>query len=132
MASADYAVLNGARAAKLDREWAFERAALLDRLGERSADLLGARQPRPPAFKCLLAGVMASLLYVWPLESLAYIFAGGYPQVIFAGLLGSGIVVGTIAIWVLSAREMRFWDENWDTASDWVTPGPWDVKKDRR
>lgn len=129
MASADYAILNGARAAKLDREWAFERAALVDRLGERREDLLGARRLRPPAFKCLLVGVMVTLLYIWPLESLAYIFSGGYPQAIFVGLFAGSIVVATVVTWILTAREMRRWGDDWEdqwhTLGDFSSPAPW-------
>src|SRR5438105_1652258 len=39
------------------------------------------------ALKSVLAGVMATLLYVWPVEMLVYIFNGGFRQVVFVGVL---------------------------------------------
>ena len=114
-----------------DREQRFGRPARYLEHGVRVKDLVD-RRPRPPAFKCLLVGVMVTLLYVWPLEFLAYLFADGFSQAIFRGVLGGSVVVLTVATWLYSSREMRYWDENWDTVSDYVTPGPWNVKKDRR
>jgi hypothetical protein len=96
--------------------------------GVRSKDLVD-RRPRPPAFKCLLVGVMVTLLYVWPLEFLAYLFADGFSQAIFRAVLGGSVVVVTVATWILTAREMRrwgeHWEQNWHKLSDFATPAPW-------
>jgi hypothetical protein len=123
MATADYALLNGAQAAKLDRELAFDRAGLMDRLGARKA-VSGARLSRPPTFKCLLFGAMITLLYVWPADFMAYVLAEGFSRVLFNGVLVVGFVLAASAAWIVTARELRYWDENWHTVDDFSAPPP--------
>jgi hypothetical protein len=111
---------------RLDRERRFGPLRTI-----RTSELLE-RRPRPPALKCLLVGVIVTLLYVWPLEFLANIFSGGFPRGVFYAVCAGSVVVVTAAAWILTAREMTYWEENWDTVSDFVTPAPWNPRKDRR
>ena len=84
------------------------------------------------AVKSVLAGVMAALLYVWPAEMLVYIFHGGFRQVVFVGVLAGSWALFAVAFWIAARWEARHWKENWHTVSDFVTPAPWDWKRDRR
>jgi hypothetical protein len=124
----DWALPARGHLVRLDRERRFGRPAhpcVLENV-RKLADLVD-RRPRPPLLKCLAVGVIVALLYVWPVEFLVSIFTGGYSRALFNGLLGAGVVVGASAAWILTAREMRHWeDEDYlDRLPPYATPAPW-------
>ncbi len=75
--------------------------------------------------KCLLAGVMAALLYIWPALMATYILSGGFPSVVFWSILAGGVVAFSVAFWAINRLEDRYWAHNWHTVSDWVDEQPW-------
>lgn len=113
--------MSGQRAARLDRERLFNRSALLDRLGSGT---LEAHPERPPALKCLLVGVMVTLLYVWPLEFIANVLVDGFSRVLFNAVLGTSVVLAASVTWIVTKRELRHWEENWDAVTDFSPPPP--------
>src|SRR6266487_5827001 len=77
------------------------------------------------AVKSVLAGVMATLLYVWPAEMLVYIFYSGFRQVVFVGVLVGAWALFTIACWIVARWEARHWADNWHTLPEHADPPPW-------
>jgi hypothetical protein len=77
------------------------------------------------AVKSVLAGVMATLLYVWPVEMAVYIFNDGFRQVVFVGVLVSAWAVFTVACWVATRLEARHWEDNLHTLPEHADPPPW-------
>jgi uncharacterized membrane protein YciS (DUF1049 family) len=125
MATADAALFNGAKATRLDLDRAYERSALLDRLGGRSGEAVAERPARPPAFKCMLVGVTVAIVYVWPAQFLIYTYVGGYSSVLFNTLLALGFVVGTAAAWIITAFETRYWERNRHKLPEHADPPYW-------
>ena len=80
---------------------------------------------RPPLLKCLLVGVIVTLVYVWPVEFMVYLLTGGFSRLVFNLVLASGFVVGTSAAWIIAAFETRYWERNLHTLPDFATPPPW-------
>jgi hypothetical protein len=113
---------------RLDRERRFGRPAHPSVLQSirKLADLVE-RRPRPPVLKCLAVGVIVALLYVWPVEFMVYLFTGGYSRAAFNALLAGGVVVGASAAWIITARELRHWEDedSLDTLPDYGAPAPW-------
>jgi hypothetical protein len=79
---------------------------------------------RLPAL-CLLTGLMAALLYGWPLLMLLELMDRGPRPSIFWAILGGGALILAVVAFVITTREQRYWAENWMNVSDWVTPPPW-------
>ena len=77
------------------------------------------------AGKCLLAGVMAALLYIWPVLMVTYFLSGGFRGLLFWSILSGGAVALGIAFWVISRLENRYWADNWHTVGDFADPPTW-------
>jgi hypothetical protein len=77
------------------------------------------------AGKCFLAGVMAALLYIWPVLMVTYFLSGGFRGVVFWSILAGAAVAFSIAFWVISRLESRYWASNWHTLSEFADPPTW-------
>ena len=82
------------------------------------------RDLRLPAM-CLLAGVMAALLYVWPVLIMTQILAGGMRSAIFWPALAGGAALASLAAWAITTYENGYWARNWHKVGDWADPPTW-------
>lgn len=75
--------------------------------------------------KCVLAGVMAALVYVWPVLLVVDIMAGGFRPALFGLILAGSAVLASLAFWTVTAFERRYWARNLRTLSEFADPPPW-------
>src|SRR3954452_15145726 len=73
---------------------------------------------------CLLAGLMAAVVYVWPALLLAH-FVFDLTAVVFWSILGGAVVFGAVAAFAVTAWERDYWDRNRHGVSAWADPEPW-------
>ena len=73
---------------------------------------------------CLLAGLMAALVYGWPVLLLAHILFD-LTAVVFWSILVGIAIVGAIATFAITLYERGYWAENWHKVSGWADPAPW-------
>jgi len=73
---------------------------------------------------CLLVGLMATLLYVWPVLLVTTIVAG-MSATSFWAILGCGAAAAAVAVWAITRREERHWGEHWQELGDWADSPPW-------
>jgi hypothetical protein len=93
-------------------------SALAD-LGSRGA---GAELGLP--LKCVLAGVMAALVYVWPVLLVVDIMAGGFRPALFGLILAGSAVLASLAFWTVTVFERRYWARNVRALSEFADPPP--------
>ncbi len=74
---------------------------------------------------CLLVGVMAACVYVWPALLIAQIMSGGFSGRLFWSILALSAVVASLIAWAITNYERGYWSRNWVKISDWVDPEPW-------
>ena len=74
---------------------------------------------------CLLAGVLAALVYAWPVLLVVDIMAGGFRPALFAWILGGSAVVAAVAFWVVTEWERRHWARSPHALGDFADPPPW-------
>jgi hypothetical protein len=74
---------------------------------------------------CLLAGGMATLLYVWPVLFLVDIFTGGFRPALFGAILLGGGILAAAAFWVIGTLERRHWARSLGTLGDFADPPVW-------
>lgn len=75
--------------------------------------------------KCLLAGAMATALYVWPVLMVVYILSGGFRSIVFWSVMVGGLVLASPACWAITVAERRYWLRNSESLGEWVDPAPW-------
>ena len=74
--------------------------------------------------KSVAAGSMAALLYVAPVLFVAKIFLG-FGARVFAAVLGTAALVGSVASWWITTWERRHWQRERERLSDHADPPPW-------
>jgi hypothetical protein len=74
---------------------------------------------------CLLAGLMAAVVYAWPALLLAH-FLFDLTAVVFWSILGGVVVVGSVAAFAVTLWERGYWHRNRHNVSDWADPAPWE------
>ena len=72
---------------------------------------------------CLLVGLMAAVVYVWPALLLAH-FLFDLTAVVFWSILAGAVVVAAVVAFALTVWERGYWDHNRYDVSAWVDP-PW-------
>ena len=88
-----------------------------------SAGQAGLQLPLP--LMCLFAGVLAALVYAWPVLLVVDIMAGGFRPALFAGILGGSAVFAAVAFWAMTGWEWRHWARNPHAVGDFADPPPW-------
>ena len=68
---------------------------------------------------------MAALLYIWPVLMVTYFLSGGFRGVVFWSILAGAAVAFSIAFWVITRLESRYWASNWHTLSEFADPPTW-------
>ena len=74
---------------------------------------------------CLLAGVLAALVYVWPVLLVVDIMTGGFRPALFAWILVASAVFAAVAFWAVTGWERRHWARNSHALGDFADPPPW-------
>ena len=74
---------------------------------------------------CVLVGLMAAFLYVWPVLLMTQILADGIPGTIYWSVLAGSVVLATVVAWAITIYERGYWSRNWMKISEWVDPEPW-------
>jgi len=73
---------------------------------------------------CLLSGLMAALVYGWPVLILSHILFE-LTAAVFWSILAGIAIVGAIARFAITLYERGYWAENRQNVSDWADPAPW-------
>jgi hypothetical protein len=98
------------------------------RLTRVARPVLSAHRPRPELglpLTCALAGVMAALVYVWPVLLIVDVMVGGFRPALFGWILGGCAVLASLAFWAVTAFERRHWARKLHTLGDFADPPPW-------
>jgi hypothetical protein len=74
--------------------------------------------------KCVIAGVSAALLYVWPVLFFVHIFFG-VSDGVYWSILAAAAILATAVFAALAIAEERHWAENWQDAGDFADPPYW-------
>jgi hypothetical protein len=74
---------------------------------------------------CLLAGVLAALVYAWPVLLVVDIMSGGFRPALFAWILGGSALLAAVAFWAVTGWERRHWARNSHALGDFADPPPW-------
>lgn len=95
------------------------------------------RMPRPVAaaeqaglqlrlsLVCLFAGVLAALVYAWPVLLVVDIMTGGFRPALFAWILVGSALFAAVAFWAVTGWERRHWARNSHALGDFAEPPPW-------
>lgn len=73
----------------------------------------------------VVAGVMATLLYVWPLLLIVDILAGGFPEELFGWILMGSACLASLMFWAITAVERRYWAGRRHSLGDFADPPTW-------
>ena len=77
------------------------------------------------AAKCLVAGVSATVLYVWPVLLLTHIFFNGPSDHVYWSILAGSAALLALVFALLATLEERYWGGHWQDAGDHADPPYW-------
>ena len=74
---------------------------------------------------CVLAAVMAALVYVWPILLIVDILVGGFRPALFGWILAGSVGLASIVFWAVTALEARYWPRKVHSLGEFADPPPW-------